>query len=257
MLVAAGGAGCCAPHRRRAARCDRRSGGLRTELPHRQLAGRRLDWPEELSSVRLLVDGGVLDNLPTDLLGERAEGPVAAVSIGSGSDGPHRRPGRPRVPALGETLMRHDDDRQRGSGRRRTLPRGAWVVSPAWMGVGLLEFHQLHRMVQAGRAAARALLEQAGRDLGVVHPASVVADGGGVDGSGGDEGDGDPPSSRRPRGPSRPGPEPGLLVPALTDQAPAASAASRSQPTTSSSTSATDEARGGASRCAAPAGRPP
>jgi predicted acylesterase/phospholipase RssA len=37
----------------------------------------------------LLVDGGVLDNLPTDLLVERAEGPVAAVSIGSGSDG-HR-----------------------------------------------------------------------------------------------------------------------------------------------------------------------
>ena len=31
--VAAGGAGCRAPHRRRAARCDRRSGGLRTELP--------------------------------------------------------------------------------------------------------------------------------------------------------------------------------------------------------------------------------
>ena len=45
--------------------------------------------------------------------------------------------------------------------------RGAWVVSPSSMGVGLLEFHQLDRMIEAGRAAARALLEQAGGDLGV------------------------------------------------------------------------------------------
>ncbi len=33
------------------------------------------------------------------------------------------------------------------------------------MGVGLLEFHQLDRMVTAGRAAARALLEITGTDL--------------------------------------------------------------------------------------------
>ena len=33
------------------------------------------------------------------------------------------------------------------------------------MGVGLLEFHQLDRMVGSGRAAARLLLEQAGGDL--------------------------------------------------------------------------------------------
>ena len=36
------------------------------------------------------------------------------------------------------------------------------------MGVGLLEFHQLDRMIQSGRAAARALLEQASGDLGRV-----------------------------------------------------------------------------------------
>jgi hypothetical protein len=45
--------------------------------------------------------------------------------------------------------------------------RGAWVVGPSSMGVGLLEFHQLDRMVQSGRAAARALLEQSSGDLGV------------------------------------------------------------------------------------------
>jgi hypothetical protein len=39
------------------------------------------------------------------------------------------------------------------------------VVTPAAMGVGLLEFHQLDRMVESGRAAGRALLEQAGHLL--------------------------------------------------------------------------------------------
>ena len=46
--------------------------------------------------------------------------------------------------------------------------RGAWLVGPSSMGVGLLEFHQLDRMIQSGRAAARALLEQASGDLGQV-----------------------------------------------------------------------------------------
>ena len=43
--------------------------------------------------------------------------------------------------------------------------RGAWVVSPSSMGVGLLEFHQMDRMVESGRAAVRTLLERAGGDL--------------------------------------------------------------------------------------------
>ena len=43
--------------------------------------------------------------------------------------------------------------------------QGAWVVTPPTLGVGLLEFHQLDRMVQAGRAAARALLDEAAGDL--------------------------------------------------------------------------------------------
>jgi len=112
---------------------------------------------------RLLVDGGVLDNLPTDLLVERDEGPVVAVTIGAGGDGP-RRPGRPRVPGLGDTLMR---TMMIGSGGAADAARtrGAWVVGPSSKGVGLLEFHQLDRMVQSGREAARALLEQASGDL--------------------------------------------------------------------------------------------
>ena len=51
---------------------------------------------------------------------------------------------------------------------------GAWVVTPPTLGVGLLEFHQLDRMVQAGRSAARSLLEQAGGDLGPAEVPAVV-----------------------------------------------------------------------------------
>jgi NTE family protein len=116
---------------------------------------------------RLLIDGGVLDNLPVDLLTERDEGPVVAVNIsmgGGGGSGGRSRTGRPRVPALGETLLR---TMMIGSGGAVSAAReqGAWVVTPPTLGVGLLEFHQLDRMVEAGRAAARALLEQAGGDL--------------------------------------------------------------------------------------------
>jgi predicted acylesterase/phospholipase RssA len=116
---------------------------------------------------RLLVDGGVLDNLPVDLLTERDEGPVVAVNIamgGGGGGGSRRRSGRPRVPALGETLLR---TMMIGSGGAVSAAQaqGAWVVTPPTLGVGLLEFHQMDRMVAAGRAAARALLEETGGDL--------------------------------------------------------------------------------------------
>jgi NTE family protein len=121
---------------------------------------------------RLLIDGGVLDNLPVDLLTERDEGPVVAVNIsmgGSGGSG-RARTGPPRIPALGETLLR---TMMIGSGGAvaAASARGATVVTPATLGVGLLEFHQMDRMVQAGRDAARALLAEAGPDLSRREPA--------------------------------------------------------------------------------------
>lgn len=101
-----------------------------------------------------------------DTLVVRDEGPVIAVSFGSG-EGAHHRVGAPPVPTLGENLMRTMmlsnagiDDRARA--------HGAWVVSPPSLGVGLMEFHQLDLMVRAGRTAARALLELTGGDFGVL-----------------------------------------------------------------------------------------
>ncbi|GGB32050.1 MFS transporter [Flexivirga endophytica] len=116
---------------------------------------------------RLLVDGGVLDNLPVGTLTERNEGPIIAVGVSM--SGQHRatvpgQPARPvRVPPLGETLLR---TLMIGGGTPADAARlGAWVLTPHSMGVGLLEFHQFDRMVESGRAAARALLEQTGGDL--------------------------------------------------------------------------------------------
>lgn len=111
---------------------------------------------------QLLVDGGVLDNMPTDLLVEHDEGPVIAMAVPSGE----RRgtAATPRIPALPDTLMRTLMISSGGGiDRARTL--GAWVVTPSSLGVGLLEFHQFDRMVQAGRDAARALLEETGGDF--------------------------------------------------------------------------------------------
>ncbi len=129
-------------------------------------------FPPRRSGEQLLVDGGVLDNLPVGLLTERSEGPLVAVNIGMGGE-PRPRPEGPgaataprpvRTPALGETLMRSLFIGSAG-GVDAAAAAGAVVVTPSSMGVGLLEFHQLDRMVESGRAAGRAVLEQYGSAL--------------------------------------------------------------------------------------------
>lgn len=119
--------------------------------------------PMATTDGQLLVDGGVLDNMPTDLLVERDEGPVIAVAVPTG-DARSGASGPPRVPALPDTLMRTLMISS-GGGIERARSLGAWVVTPPSLGVGLLEFHQFDRMVQAGRLAARALLEETGGDF--------------------------------------------------------------------------------------------
>jgi predicted acylesterase/phospholipase RssA/CRP-like cAMP-binding protein len=135
---------------------------------------------------RLLVDGGLLDNLPVDTLSERDEGPLVAVNIAMGGNGrrptapdgapgavPGPRPAEadrpPRLPALGETLLRSIMIGSRGAvDTARSL--GAVVITPPTLGVGLLEFHQLDRMVEAGRMATRDLLDRIGNDLAATLP---------------------------------------------------------------------------------------
>jgi predicted acylesterase/phospholipase RssA len=104
------------------------------------------------------MDGGVLDNLPVDVLLQRDEGPVVAVNISmGGSARGSARVGRPRIPAMGDTLLR---TMMIGAGGAVSAAhqQGVVVVTPATLGVGLLEFHQFDRVVESGREAARALL---------------------------------------------------------------------------------------------------
>jgi len=115
--------------------------------------------PYQLNN-RLHIDGGVLDNLPVRTLAG-PEGPVVAVNISfggsakSGSKTP--RSGPPRIPALGDTLMR---TMMMGSGATvdQSLALADVVISPDAAGVGLLEFHQIDAMRESGRIAARASL---------------------------------------------------------------------------------------------------
>jgi NTE family protein len=126
---------------------------------------------------RLLVDGGVLDNLPVATMAATGEGPVLAVDV-TGKMGSFRRPLRPRLarlagparrfltgedaelPRLGETLL-------------RTLTVGSvdtvaaarthadLVISPSVDGVGLLDWRRLADVRAAGRTAAREALAAA------------------------------------------------------------------------------------------------
>ncbi|HEY7859006.1 MAG TPA: DHA2 family efflux MFS transporter permease subunit [Candidatus Nanopelagicales bacterium] len=145
----------------------------RGSLIHAVRASSRL--PVLLPPVRtpdqLLVDGSILDNLPVDLLTERDEGPVIAVNVSmGGSQAPPQAPTQnsttraPRTPRLGETLLRTMMINTAGTATA-ARDAGAYVITPATLGVGLLEFHQFDRLVAAGRTAARMLLERTGGDL--------------------------------------------------------------------------------------------
>lgn len=150
-----------------------RSGSLRDAVR----ASSRLPglFPPIATADQLLVDGGVLDNSPVDVLTERNEGPLVVVNVTMGAR-PHRAkvvgpdgqvaetPRRKiRVPMLGETLLRTMMIGSNDTTAAREA--GAHVISPSSMGVGLLEFHQLDTMIESGRAAARELLEQTDGDL--------------------------------------------------------------------------------------------
>jgi EmrB/QacA subfamily drug resistance transporter len=106
---------------------------------------------------RLLVDGGVLDNLPVGAVGASKEGPLIAVDITARVKPVH--PGDEPL-RLRETLMRTltlgSSDTAAAAQRHADL-----VIEPADIGAGFLEFHQLDALREEGRRAAAAALEAA------------------------------------------------------------------------------------------------
>jgi predicted acylesterase/phospholipase RssA len=110
---------------------------------------------------RLLVDGGVLNNLPVDLMHDLAEGPIVAVDV-------VRRletvPGdSPPLPSIMETMTRATvlGSVELAEKNRRLA---ALVIGPEVQDIGLREFSALDRAVTAGYDAASAALADGGAD---------------------------------------------------------------------------------------------
>ncbi len=112
-------------------------------------------------SGRLLVDGGVLNNLPIDAMADAGEGPIVAVDVVrrlevSAED-------EPPLPSIMETLSRAT---VLGSVERaeRNRELALLVITPEAQDIPLRDFRSLDRAVEAGRAAARAALDAGARE---------------------------------------------------------------------------------------------
>ena len=131
---------------------------------------------------RLLVDGGVLDNLPVETMASDGEGPVIAVDVtraapwrAAPADSPAawRDSGRmllsgqrAELPHLAETMFR-----TLAVGSRDTVAAARRhadvVITPEVENAGMLDWKQLPRMRAAGRIAVRRMLEAAPDALGI------------------------------------------------------------------------------------------
>jgi NTE family protein len=130
---------------------------------------------------RLLLDGGVLNNLPVDVMAASGEGPLIASDVSARYQPPAMRPQRGRrprtaalaaklrrlvvgsdalLPGFGETVVRSillgSTDTAEAAQRYADI-----VIEPAVAGVGLLAWDRTDDMIYAGRLAAEKALEAA------------------------------------------------------------------------------------------------
>jgi predicted acylesterase/phospholipase RssA len=112
-------------------------------------------------SGRLLVDGGVLNNLPIDAMADAGEGPIVAVDVVRRLETPAE--GEPSLPSIMETLSRAT---VLGSVERaeRNRELALLVITPDAQDIPLRDFRALDRAVEAGRVAARAALDAGARE---------------------------------------------------------------------------------------------
>jgi predicted acylesterase/phospholipase RssA/CRP-like cAMP-binding protein len=130
---------------------------------------------------RLLLDGGVLNNLPVDVMAATGEGPIIASDVSARYQPPALRPQRARrprtarwaaqlrrwvvgsdavLPGFGETVVRSillgSIDTAEAAQRYADV-----VIEPSVAGVGLLEWDRVDDMIDAGRVAAEKALAAA------------------------------------------------------------------------------------------------
>lgn len=134
---------------------------------------------------RLLLDGGVLNNLPVDVMAASGEGPIIASDVSARFQPPAIRPTRGRrprtarlaarvrravvgsdalLPSFAETVIRSillgSIDTAAAAQRYADV-----VIEPAVAGVGLLEWDRMDDMIAAGRRAGEAALAQVPAEL--------------------------------------------------------------------------------------------
>jgi predicted acylesterase/phospholipase RssA/CRP-like cAMP-binding protein len=104
----------------------------------------------------LLVDGGILNNLPVDLMAETDEGPVVAVDVMRRLD-PAEPGAAPRFPSILETLSRATvlGSVERAETNRRLAQL---LVTPDVQDIALRQFSALDRAIDAGRRGAEEAL---------------------------------------------------------------------------------------------------
>jgi NTE family protein len=136
--------------------------------------------PPKALEGRLLIDGGVLNNLPVDVMAATGEGPVIASDVSARYQPPAMRPQRGRrprtarlaaqlrrwvvgtdalLPGFGETVVRSillgSTDTAEAAARYADV-----VIAPAVAGVGLLAWERTDDMIEAGRLAAEKALAE-------------------------------------------------------------------------------------------------
>lgn len=102
----------------------------------------------------LHVDGGVMDNVPVDALAGVPEGIIVAVAVNLGATSPDNAP---EMPGIRDTMMRAMLVSSHQSAEQ-SLARADVVIRPQADAVGLLEWHQIDVVREAGREAALAAL---------------------------------------------------------------------------------------------------
>lgn len=111
---------------------------------------------------RLLVDGGVLNNLPVDVMAADDEGPIVAVDVIRRLDETEAAVAPP-LPSIMETLSRVTvlGSVERAERNRRLADL---LVTPDVQDVAMREFSALDRAADAGREAMRTALDAGGAE---------------------------------------------------------------------------------------------
>jgi NTE family protein len=107
----------------------------------------------------LLLDGGLMDNLPTEAMAMDGEGPVIGVDVSEPSMRSLAPDEQPMVPSFAETIFKVMLLSESDDTRRRSF--ADVLICPDFEGVGILEFHMIDHLRAAGRRAAAKSLEDA------------------------------------------------------------------------------------------------